>query len=174
MYPKLWEASGVSYPRLLDRLIESGPARIVNVSSTVHYQAKRIDWEALTKPTVSRATMSEYAVSKLANVLFTKELARRLVGTGVTAYAVHPGGVATDIYRNVPAPLRWLFMRFMITTEQGALSTLRCATAPELAPETGRYYDVDGKEKQPSPLADDVELARTLWAKSAKWTGLGD
>ena len=92
----------------------------------------------------------------------------------MTTYAVYPGGVASDIYRNVPAPLRWLFLRFMITPEQGALSSLRCAMAPELATETGRYYDVDGKERQPPPLADDVELARTLWAKSAEWTGLGD
>jgi hypothetical protein len=62
--------------------------------------------------------------------------------------------------------------KFMITPEQGAEASLRCATAPELASETGRYYDVGGTERAPNPLADDVELARTLWTRSAEWTGL--
>jgi retinol dehydrogenase-12 len=62
--------------------------------------------------------------------------------------------------------------KFMITPEQGAQSSLRCATDPALASESGRYYDVGGKEKRPARLADDVELAKTLWTKSAEWTGL--
>ncbi len=157
---------------LLDRLKQAGHARIVNVASKSHYQAKGIDWDAMNKPTRSRTGLPEYAVSKLSNVLFTKELARRLEGTGVTTYAVHPGVVATDVWRSVPAPVRWVIKKFMITPEQGAESSLRCATAPELASETGRYYDVGGKEKAPNRLADDVELARTLWTKSAEWTGL--
>ena len=159
---------------LLDHLIASSPARIVNVSSIAHFQTKAIDWAALRQPTQSRMTMSEYAVSKLANVLFTKELARRLEGTGVTTYAVHPGGVATDIYRNLPRPMRWALTRIMMTPEKGAASSLRCATAPELARDTGLYYDADGQEKPPSPLAEDADLARTLWAKSAAWTGVSD
>ena len=61
---------------------------------------------------------------------------------------------------------------FMITTEQGARSSLRCATDPELATETGRYYTDDGREKKPSRLADDVELQSSLWSHSAEWTGL--
>jgi hypothetical protein len=65
-----------------------------------------------------------------------------------------------------------MIKKFMITPEEGAQASLRCATAPELAGETGRYYDVGGKEKQPSRVADDAELARTLWTKSAEWTGL--
>jgi NAD(P)-dependent dehydrogenase (short-subunit alcohol dehydrogenase family) len=157
---------------LLDRLIASGPARIINVSSASHYQAKKIDWDKLQQPTRTVTAMREYAVSKLSNVLFTKELARRLEGTQVTTYAVHPGVVATDVWRRVPPPFRWLMKKFMITPEQGAASSLRCATDPTLASETGRYYTVGGKEKQPARLANDVELARTLWAKSAEWTGL--
>ena len=157
---------------LLDRIIESGPARIVNVSSKSHYQAKGIDWDALQKPTRSVTALNEYSVSKLANVLFTKELARRLEGTKVTTYAVHPGVVATDVWRKVPAPFRWLMKKFMITPEQGAQASLRCATDPALASESGRYYDVGGKERRPARLADDVELAKTLWTKSAEWTGL--
>lgn len=157
---------------LLDRIVESGPARIVNVSSASHYQAKTIDWNAVRGKTRTVTGMREYAVSKLSNVLFTKELARRLEGTQVTTYAVHPGVVATDVWRRVPGPLRWMIKRFMISPEQGAVASLRCATAPELAGETGRYYDVGGKEKKPSRLADDADLARTLWTKSAEWTSL--
>lgn len=157
---------------VLDRVKQAGRARIVNVASASHYQATGIDWDAMRRPTRSPTGMREYAVSKLSNVLFTKELARRLEGTGITTYAVHPGVVATDVWRRVPAPLRWLIKQFMITPEQGAQASLRCATAPELADQTGRYYDVGGKEKQPSALAEDAELARTLWTRSAEWTGL--
>jgi retinol dehydrogenase-12 len=158
---------------LLDRIVDSGPARIVNVSSASHYQAKTIEWDAVQKPTRSVTGMREYSVSKLSNVLFTKELARRLEGTQVTTYAVHPGVVATDVWRRMPGPVRWIIKKFMITPEQGAQSSLRCATDPELATETGRYYDVGGKEKRPNRVADDVDLAKTLWTKSAEWTGLG-
>jgi NAD(P)-dependent dehydrogenase (short-subunit alcohol dehydrogenase family) len=105
-------------------------------------------------------------------VLFTKELARHLDGTKITTYAVHPGVVATDVWRSVPPPFRWVIKRFMITPEQGAEASLRCATAPELASQTGRYYDVGGVEKKPNRVADDLELAKTLWQKSAEWTGL--
>jgi retinol dehydrogenase-12 len=158
---------------LLDRVKQAGSARIVNVASASHYQAKGIDWDELNKPTRSVTGLREYAQSKLSNVLFTKELARRLEGTGVTTYAVHPGVVATDVWRRMPGPVRWVIKKFMITPEKGAEASLRCATAPELASQTGRYYDVGGKEKAPNRLADDVELAKTLWTKSAEWTGLG-
>lgn len=157
---------------LLDRIKQAGTARIVNVASASHYQAKGIDWAAMNKPTRSVTGMREYAVSKLSNVLFAKELARRLEGTGVTTYAVHPGVVATDVWRRVPAPLRWVIKKLMITPEQGAESSLRCATDPELASHTGRYYDVGGKETAPNRVADDLELAKTLWTRSAEWTGL--
>jgi len=157
---------------LLDRLKESGAARIVNVSSASHYQAKGIDFDDLQKPTKTVVGIKEYEVSKLANVLFTKELARRLEGSDVTTYAVHPGTVATDAWRRIPPPFRWLIKRFMITPEEGAQSSIVCATSPALANESGRYYTVGGKEKRPSRLADDEQLAATLWTKSAEWTGL--
>jgi NAD(P)-dependent dehydrogenase (short-subunit alcohol dehydrogenase family) len=157
---------------LLDRLKQTGGARIVNVASKAHFSAKGIDWAALEQPTRSVTGLHEYAVSKLSNVLFTKELARQLGGTSVTTYAVHPGVVATDVWRRVPGPVRWVMKQFMITPERGAESSLRCATAAELASQTGRYYDVGGKELAPSPVADDAELARLLWTKSAAWTGL--
>jgi NAD(P)-dependent dehydrogenase (short-subunit alcohol dehydrogenase family) len=157
---------------LLDRIKQSGPARIVNVASQAHYQAKGINWDALRKKTKSRTGLPEYAVSKLSNVLFTKELARQLEGTNVTTYALHPGVVATDVWRRVPSPVRWVMKKFMVTPEQGAQTSIRCATAPELASETGRYYDRDGKERKPNKLANDEQLAKELWTKSAEWTGL--
>jgi dehydrogenase/reductase SDR family protein 13 len=157
---------------LLDRLKQAGHARIVNVASASHYNATGIDWDALKQPTRSSTGMREYSVSKLSNVLFAKELARRLDGTGVTTYALHPGVVATDVWRRVPGPLRWVIKQFMLSPEQGAEASLRCATDPALAGQTGRYYDVGGKEKEPSQLASDAELARALWTRSAEWTGL--
>ena len=154
--------------RLLPRLrSEVGPARVVNVASAAHYSAKGIDWDALRKPT-PRMFYQAYAVSKLANVLFTRELSRRL-GTGpVHAYALHPGVVATDVWRWAPAPLRWLMTRFMISAGEGAATTLHCAASPAAAGETGRYYD-ESKVRRPSRLADDPELARELWERSEAW-----
>ena len=159
---------------LLDRIKQAGAgARIVNVSSHSHYMAKKLDWDRLRKPP-GRVGLKEYGVSKLCNVLFTKELARRLEGTGVTAYAVHPGQVATEIWRRFPQPFRWMFVNGMrmITPEQGAVSSLHCVAAPDAASETGLYYDEYGKPKYPSRLAQNADLARELWMKSAEWTGM--
>jgi len=157
---------------LLDRIKEAGTARIVNVASKSHYRARGIDWDSVQQPTKTVTGMREYEQSKLSNVLFTKELARRLTGTGVTTYAVHPGVVATDVWRRVPGMLRWAMKKFMISPEQGAEASLRCATAPELAGQTGRYYDVGGKETTPNRVAEDTELAGLLWSRSAEWTGV--
>jgi NAD(P)-dependent dehydrogenase (short-subunit alcohol dehydrogenase family) len=157
---------------LLDRIKEAGTARIVNVASKSHFRARGIDWDSVKQPTKTVTGMREYEQSKLSNVLFTKELARRLAGTGVTTYAVHPGVVATDVWRRVPGVLRWAIKKFMITPEQGAEASLRCATAPELASQTGRYYDVGGKETPPNRVADDADLAGLLWTRSAEWTGV--
>ena len=154
---------------LLPRLRATGGARIVNVSSRSHYQAKGLDWEAVRQPTRSVTGMAEYAVSKLANVLFTKELARRLPPAEVAAYALHPGVIASDIWgRRMPRPLAWLITRFMKSTADGAKTSIHCATAPELAGVSGRYYD-DCRERRPSRLADDAELAAELWRRSEAW-----
>jgi NAD(P)-dependent dehydrogenase (short-subunit alcohol dehydrogenase family) len=153
---------------LLDKLKQSAPSRIVNVASEAHYSAKGIDWDAQRKPTKSITGLDEYAVSKLANVLFTKELARRLEGTGVTTYSLHPGVVATDVWRRIPWPFRSLGKLFMLSPDDGAKTTLYCATAPELAKESGKFYE-KSKEKRPSKLADDVALAAELWRRSEEW-----
>ena len=142
-------------------------ARIVNVASDAHYQAKGIDFDRLRRRTRGITGMSEYAVSKLCNVLFSQELARRLDGSGVVSYALHPGVVASDIWRRVPAPVRPLVTRRMLTVEQGARTSLYCATAPETALRSGAYYD-DCAERQPSRVATR-ELGEQLWQHSETW-----
>lgn len=154
---------------LLDRLRESAPARIVNVASVAHYGAPGIDWEAIRRRTRSFTGMREYSVSKLANVLHAQELARRLDGAGVTTYALHPGTVASDIWRRVPWPLRPLMKRRMISVGEGARTSLYCATSPEVAEQTGRYYD-DCRVKDPAAVAT-AALGGELWRRSLEWTG---
>jgi retinol dehydrogenase 12 len=154
---------------LLDRLKASAPARVVTVSSEAHYRPKRWEWEPLQQPTKTRTAFHEYGVSKLANVLFTRELARRTEGTGITTYALHPGVVATDVWRRIPRPISTIAKLFMRSSEDGAKTTLYCATAPELATVSGRYYDNE-RERKASKLALDDGLARELWERSEQWT----
>lgn len=156
--------------RLLDRLSE-GRARVVNVSSKSHYDADDIDFAALRQPTQTRVGLREYAVSKLCNVLFTREAARRFADRGVTTYALHPGVIASEIWRRVPQPFRWIMTRFMRSVDDGAATTLYCATDPALAEHSGRYYD-DCAERKPSRPARDDQLAAALWTRSCEWTGL--
>jgi retinol dehydrogenase 12 len=151
---------------LLDLLIAS-QARIVNVSSDAHYQANGVDFDAVRRRTRNITGMPEYAVSKLCNVLFSAELARRLDGTGATSYSLHPGVVASDIWRRVPWPARTLVTRRMLTTEQGALTSLYCATSADVAGDNGRYY-TDCQQREPSPVAT-TELADRLWQRSQEW-----
>lgn len=153
---------------LLDCLAASAPSRVVTVASDAHYQAKGIDFEAVRRSTASRTGLHEYAVSKLANVLFSAELARRMQGRGVTAYALHPGVVASDIWRRVPWPVRPLMKLPMLSTERGAATSLYCATAPELDGVTGRFYE-SSREREPS-AAVTPELAGELWQRSEAWT----
>ncbi len=155
---------------LLERIRASGPARIVNVSSQSHYSAKGIDWDAVKKPTRSTTGMAEYAVSKLANVLFTRELAKRIPASEVTNYALHPGVIASDIWqRRVPRFLAAIPKLFMKSTADGAKTTIYCATSPECASHNGRFY-TDSKEKRASRVADDDALAAELWKRSEAWT----
>jgi retinol dehydrogenase-12 len=151
---------------LLDCLTSSR-ARIVNVASDAHFQAPGVDFDRLRRPARTIAAMGEYAVSKLCNVVFTQELARRLAETEVTAYALHPGVVASDIWRRVPWPVRPLITRRMLTVEEGARTSLYCATAPELANVSGRYYE-NCAEHEPSPVATPA-LGKLLWEQSEAW-----
>ena len=153
---------------LLERIKQSAPARIVTVASRAHYRAGDIDFDAVRRPTKSRTGVPEYGVSKLANVLFSAELGRRLAGSGVSTYALHPGVVASDVWRSVPWPFRSLIKLAMISTEEGAATTLYCASAPALDAESRLYYD-RSQPKHPSRVAQDATLAADLWARSDGW-----
>jgi retinol dehydrogenase-12 len=152
---------------LLDRLAASAPARVVTVSSDSHYQARGVDFEAVRRPTASITGLPEYAVSKLCNVLFSAELARRAQARGITTYAVHPGMVASDIWRRVPWPVRPLIKLRMISPEEGAKTSLYCAISTSVAAASGRFYD-NCREREPSTVATP-ELARVLWERSQAW-----
>lgn len=156
---------------LLERTKASAPARIVTVASRAHYRATGLDWDALRQHTRSRTALDEYSNSKLANVLFSAELGRRLAGSGVTTYALHPGVVASDIWRALPWPIRPLMKLGMISTEEGALTTLHCATAHEVADDTGLYYD-KCRTRTPSAMGRDAALAAELWRRSAQWVDM--
>ena len=154
---------------LLARLKESAPARVVNVASEAHYRVDGIDFDAVRQPTKTRTGFHEYSVSKLANVLHAQELARRLDGNGVSTYSLHPGVIASDIWRSVPWPIRPLMKLRMSSTEDGARTSLYCATSPEVAHDSGGYYE-DAQRKQPGPAATP-ELASELWERTTDWLG---
>jgi retinol dehydrogenase 12 len=153
---------------LLGCLGASAPARVVTVASDAHYSARGIDFEALRRPARGITGLHEYAVSKLCNVLFSQELARRTAGSGVTTYALHPGVVASDIWRRVPWPVRPIITRRMLSVTEGAATSLYCATSPDVAEASGRFYDRCA-ERAASPVATP-ELGRLLWDRSEAWT----
>ena len=154
---------------LLDILKASAPARIVTVSSQVHHGAS-IDFDDLQSERAYRPTRV-YASTKLANVLFTYELARRLEGTGVTANCLHPGSVATNLLADfLPTPLRFVTKIVGVSPEKGAQTPLYLATSPEVEEVTGKYF-VNQKPAASSKLSNDRDLARRLWQVSEKLTG---
>ncbi len=155
---------------LLDLVLKSDYARIINVSSGSHYQGS-MDFESFTKEK-GYFIMKAYGQSKLANVLFTKELARRLSGTQVTVNCMPPGMVDTTIVTkgtNGLASFAWTSMAklFGIPVERGAATSVYLATSPEVKGVTGKYFD-KSKEKKPSKEALNEELQKQLWIVSEK------
>ena len=158
---------------LLDRLQASAPARIVNVASSAHRSAN-LDL-ADVELTVGYRGWTAYANSKLANLLFTFELAQRLAGTGVTATAVHPGWVATRFAENnmrgllaMLRPFYRLYQRCTaIPPEQGADTLVWLASAPEVEGVSGKYFR-DRLEREPTATALDALLAQRLWELSER------
>jgi NAD(P)-dependent dehydrogenase (short-subunit alcohol dehydrogenase family) len=157
---------------LLERLQASAPARVVTVASDAH-RGNVIDFEDVS---ASRAYSSwkAYGASKLANILFTGELARRLDGTGVTATCLHPGVVRTGFGRRGPSFIRWWFKlagSFLLTPAQGADTAVWLASSPEVEGASGGYYE-KRKLRQPSKAAGDRKSAARLWDVSRRLTGL--
>src|SRR5579872_603297 len=154
---------------LLDLLVKSAPARVVNVASSTHYDAT-MDLADLGFERGGWDMAKAYGRSKLGNVLFTRALAKRLEGKGVTVNAVHPGAVATGIWDCAPRwiqPMIWLAKRLiMITPEKAAKSIVQLASSAEVEGKTGLYFN-QLEPKEPSKLAHDDELAEKLWAESA-------
>lgn len=159
---------------LLDRITASAepdtPARIVNVASGNHFHAEGIDWDAVRRPTRTFVGLHEYDVSKLANVCFTQELARRLDPAQVVTFATNPGPVATDVWRRMPGPVYAVFkkLRGLKTPDEGARPTVRAATDPTLDDRSGAYVDEDGTVIPASAVATP-ELAADLWSRSEAW-----
>jgi NAD(P)-dependent dehydrogenase (short-subunit alcohol dehydrogenase family) len=157
---------------LLDRLKASAPARIVNVSSEAH-QGHRLDFDDL-QLTRGWRPVKAYSLSKLANVMFTYELARRLAGTGVTVNCLHPGVIATKLlldYLPLPSLTSPVTTAFAGTPEQGAETPLYLAASPEVEGVTGEYF-ARRKPKKSTAYSYDTAAARRLWDESARLTGL--
>lgn len=154
---------------LLPKLLAQ-PSRVVNVSSKAHYDATGIDFAELRRPGRGLGALHAYAVSKLANVLHAKGLAERYTARGLHSYALHPGVIKSDVWRQMPQPLRYFFTRRMLSNEDGALTTLYCATSPNVANDSGLYYD-ECREKTPSGPALDRTLCAELWRRSETFVG---
>ncbi len=158
---------------LLDRIKESvetsGHGRIVTVASRAHTRVQGIDYSTVKQRTLTKTGFPEYSVSKLGNVLFNMELAKHLEGTNIHTYALHPGVVASDIWRRVPALVRPIAKLFMITNEEGAQTSIYCASSPGCAGETGLYYD-KSKLKTTANHATS-EAAQECWEKSMEYIG---
>lgn len=158
---------------LLDHLKASPSARVINVSSEAHRQ-DRMDFSDLGFKR-GYFGMKAYARSKLANILFTYELARRLENTNVTINALHPGHVATDIWRtnfSIIGPLlKWIMSKFALTPEQGADNSIYLATSPKVEGVTGKYY-IKREPEASSPISYDEKIAQKLWEISEEITAM--
>jgi retinol dehydrogenase-12 len=158
---------------LLDAIQASAPARIVNVSSDAHqYDTMNFDDLGFKRGYFG---MKAYARSKLANVLFTYELARRMGDSAVTVNALHPGHVATDIWKTnfsvFGPPLKWIMGLFALTPAQGADNSIYLASSPAVAETTGKYF-VKREAVQSAPISYNEEVAHRLWDLSESLTAI--
>lgn len=162
---------------LLDTVKASAPSRIVNVASRAHLRSE-MDFDDLNSRQGRYSAMTTYARSKLANVLFTYELARRLQGTGVTANCLHPGVVRTGFGKNNSGYAKMLFQVFqvvarpwLLSPEKGAATSIYLASSPEVEGVTGKYF-ADCRETPSSPASYDEPSQRRLWGVSEEMCGL--
>ena len=152
--------------QLLDLLRHSAPARVVTVSSGAHRSARSIPWHDMARG------KPDYGLSKLCNILFTVELAKRTAGTGVTANCLHPGFIRTELGREVTGvagAMLKLILRLRPGPATGAKTSVYLATSPEVEGVTGGYF-FKCKPTRPSALATDAEAAARLWTLSEELT----
>jgi len=158
---------------LLDVIVRSAPARIINVASSAHSMGN-VNFEDL-QLEKNYGSLSSYSNSKLMNILFTTELQRRLESKQVVVHSLHPGVIATEITKNMSGISGVLVRAFQRaasrTAEQGAMTTLYVATDPKVATVGGKYY-ADCKETTTSSKAADLEVAKKLWEISEKFVKL--
>lgn len=152
---------------LMPLIAQADSARVINVASEAHYFARGLHLDRARQPARMPTAFPEYAASKLANVLFSAELAERTKHLGVDVFAVHPGTVATNVWREYPILrfIKWV----MLTEEQGAQNTLFCASDAGVQGRSGLYWEKQ-KATRPSRLARDPELRKDLWERSEIWT----
>lgn len=157
---------------LLDQLRAGAPSRIINVSSAAHSGAQ-LDFDDLQGERRYDGTRA-YSQTKLANILFTYELARRLQGTGVTANCLHPGVIGTRLlsdYMGVPIAGRALARTFGASAEKGAETSIYLASSPDMETVSGKYFEAK-RERHSSRESYDEAAARRLWEVSERLTGL--
>lgn len=158
---------------LLDRLMASAPSRVIHVSSAAH-RGGVLDFDNLHYEHGGYSILSSYSRSKLANVLFSNELARRLNGSGVTSNSVHPGGVVTNIWNRTPwwvQPILVFARPFMLSPEEGAARVVMLAASSDVEGRTGGYYERN-KLTETSPEGSDRQLAKRLWEVSEAMTAV--
>jgi NAD(P)-dependent dehydrogenase (short-subunit alcohol dehydrogenase family) len=157
---------------LRDRLVASTPARVVNTASRAHV-GHSLDFDDL-QLAKGYSLVKAYGRSKLANILFTRELARRLTGTGVTANCLHPGFVATGLGQRAGGIFALVVRIFMLRAGPpgpGAETIVHLASAPDVAAVSGGYFVPVGRQAEPSPAARDDLAARRLWDESERIAG---
>jgi len=153
---------------LSDHLDEA--ARIVMVASRIHYRG-RLDLAVVTDSQVRYGATAAYAQSKLANVMHSFALARRMAGSGISVNCLHPGVVATNLLPRWLRVVKPLITPVIFDAERGARTTIYLALDPSIAGKTGHYFDEYQLPRAAAPLANDVELQESLWKMSAQWTG---
>jgi NAD(P)-dependent dehydrogenase (short-subunit alcohol dehydrogenase family) len=151
---------------LLDRMADDG--RVITVSSRVHYQGK-LDLARIADPRARYDSRGAYAQSKLANVLHTFALARRLAATRITANCLHPGVVATNLLPRWLRIIKPLISPVIFDAERGARTTVYLASSGDVAGVSGRYFDENQTVQPAAAAANDIELQEALWQASERW-----
>ena len=159
---------------ILDNIKAAGKARIINLASIAHKYTRELNLDDINYEKEEYGGWKSYSRSKYCNILFTNELAKRLEGTGITANAVHPGGVRTEIAEknaNWFTKLGWIVMKpFMVTVEEGAKTSIHLASSPEVEGETGGYWVKCKKHFSNRPSQEEANW-KALWKKSEELVG---